>query len=246
MATGCPSHFEGKQGFSNESRGSDNEGNRACNEEIVPAMKAVFPAPQALPAVERLARCGGVWRMRGNPIMSANDIETTNRVVVVMGVSGCGKSSVARALAAEFDAAMLDGDFLHPRANVEKMARGEPLTDDDRRPWLAALNDAAFAMSRTNKLSILVCSALKRSYRDRLREGNPGLCFIYLKGSYELIETRIMARTGHFLKPGMLKSQFEALEEPGGDEADVMTVGVEGSLAEVVAAARHVLEQATA
>jgi gluconokinase len=157
-------------------------------------------------------------------------------VVVMMGVSGSGKSSVARAVAAALDAAMLDGDFLHPRANVEKMARGEPLNDEDRRPWLDALNDAAFAMSRTHKLSLLVCSALKKRYRDRLRDGHPGMSFVFLKADHSLLESRLTARQGHFFKPEMLRSQFEALEEPGPDEPDVITVGVEAPLDEVVAA----------
>jgi gluconokinase len=172
---------------------------------------------------------------------SVNHPNPANRVVVLMGVSGCGKSVVARAVAARLDAAMLDGDFLHPRANVEKMARGEPLDDADRRPWLAALNEAAFAMARTNKLSLMVCSALKRRYRDRLREGNPGLSFVFLKASGEVIEARLMARSGHFFKPEMLKSQFEALEEPGPDEPDVTTVNAERSLEEVVAAVKNLL-----
>ncbi|MDP3849778.1 MAG: gluconokinase, GntK/IdnK-type [Luteolibacter sp.] len=159
-----------------------------------------------------------------------------NRVVVVMGVSGSGKSTVARTVAAALDAAMLDGDFLHPRANVEKMASGEPLADEDRWPWLDALNDAAFAMSRTHKLSLLVCSALRKRYRDRLREGNPGLSFVFLKADRALLESRLTARRGHFFKPEMLRSQFEALEEPGPDEPDVISVGVEASLDEVVAA----------
>ena len=173
---------------------------------------------------------------------SVNDANPANRVVVLMGVSGSGKSAVARAVAAALDAAMLDGDFLHPRANVEKMARGEPLDDEDRRPWLAALNDAAFAMARTNRLSLIVCSALKRRYRDRLREGNPGLSFVFLNADLEVIAARLSARSGHFFKPEMLKSQFEALEVPGPDEPDVITVNVERSLPEVVAAVTSLLD----
>lgn len=112
----------------------------------------------------------------------------------------------------------LDGDFLHPRRNIEKMASGEPLNDDDRKPWLQALNDAAFAMQRTNKVSLIVCSALKKHYRDLLREGNPNLSFIYLKGDFDVIESRLKARKGHFFKTQMLVTQFETLQEPGADE----------------------------
>jgi len=119
--------------------------------------------------------------------MSENGKNRKCRVVVVMGVSGSGKSSVARLLAAALDAAILDGDFLHPRANVDKMACGEALDDADRAPWLAALNDAAYAMARTNSLSFIVCSALKRRYRDRLRQGHPGMGFLYLKAGREML-----------------------------------------------------------
>ncbi len=159
-----------------------------------------------------------------------------HRVFVIMGVSGSGKSVVARELGSRLDAAVLDGDFLHPRANILKMAAGEPLDDDDRAPWLASLNDAAFAMQRTQLLSVIVCSALKRRYRDRLREGNPNLRFIYLKGSCDLIGSRMKARRGHFFKPAMLATQFAALEEPGEDEPDVLVIDVEPTLEEVVAA----------
>ena len=174
--------------------------------------------------------------------MSTNEANPEHRVVVVMGVSGSGKSSVARALAAALDAAMLDGDFLHPRANVDKMARGEPLDDTDRAPWLAALNDAAYAMARTNQLSLIVCSALKRRYRERLRVGHPGMRFLYLKADRGLLGKRLSARSGHFFKPAMLDSQFAALEEPASDESDVITVDVHAGLDEVVAEAMSLLE----
>ena len=164
------------------------------------------------------------------------------RVVVVMGVSGSGKSTVARLLAAALDAAVLDGDFLHPRANVDKMARGEPLDDADRAPWLAALNDAAYAMARTNALSFIVCSALKRRYRDRLRQGHPGMRFLYLRARRDFLEARLTARSGHFFKPAMLASQFEALEEPQADETDVITVNADAGLEEVLMNARKLLE----
>ena len=119
-------------------------------------------------------------------------MSTTNpdhHVYVLMGVSGSGKSAVASEVAHQIHAAFLDGDFLHPRSNINKMASGEPLNDDDRKPWLQALNDAAFAMQRTNKVSLIVCSALKKTYRDQLREGNANLSFIYLKGDFDVIES---------------------------------------------------------
>ena len=166
---------------------------------------------------------------------------TQNHIFVLMGVSGSGKSVVANALARELSAAFLDGDFLHPRANIEKMAAGHALNDADRAPWLAAINDAAFAMQRTNAISIIVCSALKKHYRDRLREGNGNLSFIYLKGAFEVIEERLKARKGHFFKTDMLVTQFNTLEEPGQDEPDVFVVDINQPLEKVIDdALRHI------
>lgn len=159
-----------------------------------------------------------------------------NRVFVVMGVSGSGKSVIANEVARRLGGAMLDGDFLHPRSNILKMSSGQSLDDEDRAPWLTALNDAAFAMQRSNALSFLVCSALRRRYRDRLREGNPNLRFIYLKGSFDLIGSRMRARANHFFKPQMLVTQFDALEEPTEEEPDVWVVSVDQSIEEVVEA----------
>ena len=159
-------------------------------------------------------------------------MSTTNHdhhIYVLMGVSGSGKSAVASEVAHQLHAAFLDGDFLHPRRNIEKMASGEPLNDDDRKPWLQALNDAAFAMQRTNKVSLIVCSALKKHYRDLLREGNPNLSFIYLKGD--------------FFKTQMLVTQFETLQEPGADETDVLVVDIDQPLEGVVASTIEVIKK---
>lgn len=164
-------------------------------------------------------------------------MSTTNHdhhVYVLMGVSGSGKSAVAGEVAHRLNAAFLDGDFLHPRCNIVKMSSGEPLNDDDRKPWLQALNDAAFAMQRTNKVSLIVCSALKKAYRDILREGNPNLSFIYMKGDFEVIESRLKARKGHFFKTQMLVTQFETLQEPGAEERDVLVVDIDQPLEGVI------------
>lgn len=173
-------------------------------------------------------------------------MSTTNNdhhIFVLMGVSGSGKSAVAAEVAHQLSAAFLDGDFLHPRRNIMKMAAGDPLNDDDRKPWLQALNDAAFAMQRTNKVSLIVCSALKKRYRDILRDGNPNLSFIYLKGDFDVIESRLRARKGHFFKPQMLVTQFEALEEPQNDESDVLIVDIDQTLDEVVKSTIAVINQ---
>lgn len=170
-------------------------------------------------------------------------INHDHHVYVLMGVSGSGKSAVASEVAHQLHAAFLDGDFLHPRSNIVKMASGEPLNDDDRTPWLRALNDAAFAMQRTNKVSLIVCSALKKRYRDLLREGNDNLSFIYLKGDYDLIESRLKSRKGHFFKPQMLVTQFETLEEPHADERDVLVVDINQPLDGVVASTISLINQ---
>ena len=133
----------------------------------------------------------------------------------------------------------------HPRANITKMASGHALNDEDRKPWLHALNDAAFAMQRTNKVSLIVCSALKKQYRDMLREGNHCLHFLYLKGDYALIESRLKERKGHFFKPQMLITQFETLEEPTNDEPDVYEIDISPSLDNVIENVINTIESVT-
>lgn len=171
--------------------------------------------------------------------------QNQNRVFVLMGVSGSGKSAVASALAHKLSAAFVDGDFLHPRANINKMADGWALNDEDRKPWLTAINDAAFAMQRFNTISIIVCSALKKHYRDRLREGLPNLSFIYLKGSFEVIESRLKARKGHYFQAKMLVSQFAALEEPESDEPDVHNINIDQPLEMVISDTMDWIRSAT-
>ncbi len=168
----------------------------------------------------------------------------SHHVFILMGVSGSGKSAVANRVSCQLSAAFLDGDFLHPRSNIVKMAEGHPLDDNDRQPWLQALNDAAFAMQRTQAISIIVCSALKKSYRDILRQDNQNLKFIYLKGDFKTIESRLKARKGHFFKPQMLVTQFETLQEPDADEPDVLVIDINHSLNEVVAATVATIEEA--
>ena len=133
---------------------------------------------------------------------------------LIMGVSGSGKSSVGRALAAQLSWDFYDADDFHPPENVAKMAGGIPLNDGDRAIWLTALHDLISSCLTARRPGVLACSALKERYRQILLAGNPGEQIIYLKGSYDLIWARMQARTGHYMKPSLLKSQFEALEEP--------------------------------
>lgn len=154
--------------------------------------------------------------------------------IIVMGVSGSGKSTVGAALARALNIKFIDGDDLHPRANIEKMARAEPLNDDDRAPWLQRINDAAFSFTHKNEGGVIVCSALKKAYRDAIRQDNSNLVFVFLEGDQAMITMRMMQRQGHFMKPGMLDSQFATLERPSEQEADVLTISAEPAVDEIV------------
>ena len=140
--------------------------------------------------------------------------------LMVMGVAGCGKTTVGKGLAARLGWDFFDADGFHPPENVAKMAAGIPLSDADRAPWLAALHDMLARVLQSGRHPVLACSALKQSYRRTLLVGNDGIRVVYLKGSYDLILSRMTERSDHYMKPGMLRSQFDALEEP----ADALTV----------------------
>ena len=154
-----------------------------------------------------------------------DDRDEGGTVVVVMGVSGCGKSTIAKLLAEHLDAHFRDGDDLHPPENIRKMSDGIPLTDEDREPWLEAVRDTAAARAATHGVHVVACSALKRRYRDTLR-GAGDVTFVFLHGSRELIGTRMGERRGHFMPHAMLDSQFAALEHPGG-EPNVVSVPID-------------------
>jgi len=134
--------------------------------------------------------------------------------LIVMGVSATGKTTVGRMLAARLGWDFFDGDDYHSPGNIAKMAAGIPLTDADRAPWLAELHDLISGSLRAGRHPVLACSALKQRYRDVLQTGNPGVRMVYLQGSYDLILARMQDRPGHYMKPEMLRSQFDALEEP--------------------------------
>ncbi|PYV67928.1 MAG: gluconate kinase [Acidobacteria bacterium] len=142
-------------------------------------------------------------------------------VLVLMGVVGSGKTTVGKLLAHELGWKFADADDFHPRANVDKIRRGIPLDDCDRVPWLSALHDAIEQWNESQQNVVLACSALKQSYRNKLRAGS--VHFVYLKGSQQLIASRLRSRQGHFASESILASQFADLEEP----ADAITVGVD-------------------
>ncbi|MEG9488102.1 gluconokinase [Mannheimia indoligenes] len=156
------------------------------------------------------------------------------KAFILMGVSSTGKTSVGTAVAQKLGLKLIDGDDLHPRANIVKMASGTPLNDDDRRPWLERINDAAFSLEQKSEKGIIVCSALKKKYRDQIRAGNADVKFLFLNGSFELVLERMKQRKGHFMKPEMLQSQFNTLEIPQADEPDVLFIDIDGSFEEVV------------
>lgn len=155
---------------------------------------------------------------------------------VIMGVSGCGKTSVGRAIADALGLDFIEGDALHPPANVGKMSRGIPLTDADRFPWLDRIGEAICGAAGQGRGVVVSCSALRRIYRDRLRVfAERRLTFVFLKGSEDVLRQRLTARTGHFMPASLLASQLAALEDPSG-EGGVLAVDIGGSVPEIVAA----------
>lgn len=144
-----------------------------------------------------------------------------------MGVSGCGKTTVGRRLAARLHWAFQEGDRLHPPANVAKMKSGQPLTDADRAPWLAAVAGAIDAWRRAGGHGVITCSALRRAYRRRIIGDREDVGLVYLQGSRDLIAGRLAARRGHFMPAGLLDSQLATLEPPGPEEHPI-TVSIAG------------------
>lgn len=134
--------------------------------------------------------------------------------VIMMGVSGSGKTLIGKTIANRLSCPFYDGDDYHPKANVEKMANGIPLNDEDRAGWLTMLADIIRAGLIKGQSGVIACSALKAKYRQVLRVDSEKVKFVYLKGSYKLILARMKNRKSHFLKPGMLQNQFDILEEP--------------------------------
>jgi gluconokinase len=156
-------------------------------------------------------------------------------VVVLMGVSGCGKSTIGTGLSQALGWPFRDADSFHPPANIEKMSRGVPLEDADRWPWLEAIAQWIDARREAGAPGIVSCSALKRAYRERIIGERPGVRLVHLKGERELIAARLAKRKGHFMPAGLLQSQFDALEEPLAAERPLV-VDIAPTPEEIVAA----------
>ena len=142
-------------------------------------------------------------------------------VLVFMGVSGCGKTTVAAILAGRLGWPFEEGDALHPQSNIDKMKAGHPLTDDDRWPWLEKVAEWVEERLDAGKNGLITCSALKRSYRDIVNRRGSGVVFVFLSGSRETIAARLAVRHGHFMPPSLLESQFADLEEPTSEEPEI-------------------------
>lgn len=161
-------------------------------------------------------------------------------IVIVMGVSGSGKTSVGGMIAGQLGCGFSDADSFHSAANKAKMAAGNALTDEDRWPWLDAMRAAIEENLSAGKTHVYACSALKHIYRDRLSHGDDNIVFIYLSGSFELLQERLSHRANHFFDPALLKSQVDTLEVPDSDEA--VTISITPPLSEIVDQAMTVLK----
>lgn len=161
------------------------------------------------------------------------------RFFIIMGVAGSGKTSVGQALATQLGWEFYDADDFHPPANIAKMASGTPLNDEDRAPWLAALQALIATCLKNNRPGVLACSALKERYRQHLLAGNSEVQIVYLKGSYELLWARLQTRIGHYMKASMLHSQLATLEEPTNAIVIDITLTVEESVALIQASANQ-------
>ena len=165
-------------------------------------------------------------------------------LLVVMGVSGCGKSTVGVQLAEALGVAFVEGDALHCAANIARMASGVALTDADRRVWLERLSERLAQARAADSGLVVACSALKRGYRDILRRGAPGLRFVHLSGTRALLTTRTALRPGHYMPASLLDSQFAILEPPGADE-QCLTFDVAQAPQTIVQAVKDGLMQAS-
>ncbi len=169
-----------------------------------------------------------------------------NLRLVVMGVSGCGKTTLARALSERLGLAMVDGDDLHLPESIRKMSSGIALQDEDRWPWLDRIGEYLAASDEGDTSGrVVACSALKRAYRDRIRAHAGGVVFVFLHGDARTIHQRMAGRVGHYMQPGLLESQLRTLEVPGPDEADVLHLSIDQPVGALVTRTLQALDLGT-
>ena len=160
--------------------------------------------------------------------------------IIVMGVSGSGKSTIGALIAGALGVPFVDGDSLHPQSNIEKMAGGQPLNDDDRWPWLATVGETLSDAGRQGSGMVIACSALRRAYRDAILRTAPDTRFVHLSGTREVLASRVEGRSDHFMPPALLDSQFATLEPLGDDEPGIV-VDIDQSVTEIVSEAAAAL-----
>ena len=177
--------------------------------------------------------------------MTNSDGTSEGAQIIVMGVSGSGKSTIGALIAGALGVPFVDGDALHPQSNIEKMAGGTPLNDDDRWPWLAKVGETLADAGRKGQGMVIACSALRRSYRDAIRKSAPAARFVHLSGSREVLSSRLEGRTDHFMPPSLLDSQFATLEPLAGDEAGIV-VDIDQPVPAIVAEAVTAISSVTA
>ena len=164
----------------------------------------------------------------------ASDVNSDElRALIVMGVSGAGKSTIAEAVARRLHWRYEDGDRFHPASNVAKMKAGHPLSDEDRWPWLQAIANEIDRLGCVGERAVIACSALKRAYRDVLIHGRHDVRIVFLSGSQPLVASRLASRKGHFMPPDLLASQFRTLEPPGNDEHPI-SISIEATVDSIV------------
>jgi len=178
------------------------------------------------------AGCGNAWI--GCDVTLSSQQPASARIVVVMGVAGSGKTTIASLLADRLQWDLADADSFHPAPNIDKMSRGIPLTDEDRWPWLRAIAAWIDAEREAGRHAVVTCSALKRRYRDVIVGARDDVRLVYLKGDYDLIAQRMLSRHGHFMPVALLRNQFEDLEEPTSDERPIV-VTIDRAPPEIVA-----------
>ena len=181
------------------------------------------------------------YKSRNKNLIAHNRLPKSFMIIILMGVSGCGKTTVGAKLAANLGWIFQEGDALHPQKNIEKMSCGAPLSDIDRKPWLHSISQWIDSRCQSGTNGVISCSALKKSYRHVLTKNQNNIRLVYLQGTKELLLKRLAERTDHFMPPALLTSQLLTLEEPGADE-NTLVLTINQSPADIVSSIRDSLD----